>query len=83
MGRERITWKFDYQDEAKFSFVWTNSDWGGNYKDRRSTSGGVWAIGDHCIKTWSASQGAVALSSAEAELYSEYLRPRDWLSMVR
>eukprot|EP00973_Karenia_brevis_P089192 12368167-Karenia_brevis.AAC.1 len=26
-------------------------------------------LGDHCIKTWSASQGAYALSSAEAELY--------------
>ena len=26
-------------------------------------------IGKHCIKTWSASQGAYALSSAEAEFY--------------
>ena len=27
-------------------------------------------IGSHCIKTWSASQGAFALSSAEAEFYA-------------
>ena len=27
-------------------------------------------LGDHLIKTWSASQGAVALSSAEAEFYA-------------
>ena len=27
-------------------------------------------MGGHCIKTWSASQGAYALSSAEAELYA-------------
>ena len=27
-------------------------------------------MGDHCIKTWSASQGAYALSSAEAEFYA-------------
>ena len=27
-------------------------------------------IGDHCIKTWSAAQGAYALSSAEAEFYA-------------
>ena len=27
-------------------------------------------IGDHCIKTWSATQGAIALSSGEAELYA-------------
>ena len=26
-------------------------------------------LGNHCIKTWAASQGAFALSSAEAELY--------------
>ena len=27
-------------------------------------------LGGHCIKTWSASQGAYALSRAEAELYA-------------
>ena len=27
-------------------------------------------LGSHCIKTWSAFQGAYALSSAEAELYA-------------
>ena len=27
-------------------------------------------LGDHCIKTWSATQGAIALSSAEAEFYA-------------
>ena len=27
-------------------------------------------LGGHCIKTWAASQGAVALSSAEAEFYA-------------
>jgi hypothetical protein len=50
--------------------VAADSDWGGNHKDRKSTSGGVWMLGKHCIKTWSATQGAFALSSAEAELYA-------------
>ncbi len=27
-------------------------------------------IGRHCIKTWATTQGAVALSSAEAEFYA-------------
>eukprot|EP00973_Karenia_brevis_P063047 8763922-Karenia_brevis.AAC.1 len=27
-------------------------------------------LGEHCIKTWSSTQGAYALSSAEAELYA-------------
>merc|ERR1712046_163593 len=50
--------------------VLADSDWGGNVKDRKSTSGGVWMLGNHCIKTWSASQGPYALSSAEAEFYA-------------
>ena len=37
---------------------------------RKSTSGGVWMIGAHCIKTWSVTPGAYALSSAEAEFYA-------------
>ena len=39
-------------------------------RDRKSTSGGAWMLGNHCIKTWSASQGPYALSSAEAEFYA-------------
>ena len=70
VGRERVIWRFRWQDDPIRSFVYANSDWGGNFKDRKSTSGGVWMLGDHCIKTWSCSQGAYALSSAEAELYA-------------
>ena len=43
---------------------------GGEVEERKSTSGGVWMIGSHCIKVWSATQGAYALSSAEAEFYA-------------
>ena len=42
---------------------------GENVKDRKSTSGGVWMLGGHLIKTWSASRGGFALNSAKAELY--------------
>eukprot|EP00973_Karenia_brevis_P085609 11876394-Karenia_brevis.AAC.1 len=42
----------------------------GEEKERRSTSGGVWMLGSHCSKTWSSTQGAYALTSAEAELYA-------------
>ena len=48
----------------------SDSGWGGNVSDRKSTSDGCWFMGGHCIKTWSCSQGAIALSSAEAELYA-------------
>jgi hypothetical protein len=63
-------WKCVRQDQVDSSEVDTDNDWGGNSKDRRSTSGGTWRIGKHTIKTSSVTQGAYALSSAEAELYS-------------
>ena len=69
VGRGSVVWKFEWQEEVARSEVDADSDWGGNSKDRRSTSGGVWRLGKHTIKTWSATQGAYALSSAEAELY--------------
>ena len=70
LNRRAVVWGYEWQDEARFSHLATDSDWGGSSKDRKSTSGGVWMIGNHCIKTWSASQGAYALSSAEAEFYA-------------
>jgi hypothetical protein len=70
VGRKRVLWEFRWQDEPKYARVFGDSDWGGSRKDRKSTSGGVWMLGEHCIKTWSCSQGAYALSSAEAELYA-------------
>ena len=69
IGRKRIVWDFAWQCEPRYSHVASDSDWGGSSRDRKSTSGGVWMLGDHCIKTWSATQQAYALSSAEAELY--------------
>eukprot|EP00973_Karenia_brevis_P054867 7628198-Karenia_brevis.AAC.1 len=70
VGVERVVLWYGWQDESAFSRVYSDSGWGGNLRDRKSTSGGVWMIGDHTIKTWSATQGACALSSAEAELYA-------------
>lgn len=70
VGRQRVVWHFQWQDEPRYSYLATDSDWGGSRLDRRSTSGGVWMMGGHTIKTWSATQNAYALSSAEAELYA-------------
>ena len=50
--------------------VYTDSDWAGCRRTRRSTSGGVVMLGSHVIKHWSKTQNCVALSSAEAELYA-------------
>ena len=41
-------------------------------------------IGEHCIKTWSTTQGAVALSSAEAEFYAmvEGVMKGEWMVTI-
>ena len=52
------------------SYTVADSDWGGNVREWKSTSGGCSSIGVRCITAWSCSQGAYALSSAEAELYA-------------
>ena len=44
--------------------------WGGNSKDRNSTLGGVWFLGGQRIQTWSCSQVAYVLGSAELEVYA-------------
>ena len=47
--------------------------------------GGVGMLGNHCIKTWSASQGPYDLSSAEAEVYAmieAFTRAKGLLSLA-
>ena len=50
--------------------VFVDSDWAGCKGTRRSTSGGIVTWGGHVLKSWATTQTTVALSSAEAELYS-------------
>eukprot|EP00973_Karenia_brevis_P068143 9479788-Karenia_brevis.AAC.1 len=40
VGVERVVWWYGWQDEVAFSRVYSDSDWGRNLKDRKSTSGG-------------------------------------------
>ena len=48
----------------------TDADRGGDERSRKSTSGGSSMTGEHCLRTLSTTQGAIALSTAEAELYA-------------
>jgi hypothetical protein len=70
LKRQRIVWRFEWQAEVDIIETYSDSDWGGRVGSRKSTSGGALLMGRHCIKTWSTTQGAVALSSAEAEFYA-------------
>jgi histone deacetylase 1/2 len=47
--------------------VYTDTDWAGCPKTRKSTSGGCVLFGSHAMKHWSSTQASVALSSGEAE----------------
>ena len=46
-----------------------DTDFAGCPTTRKSTSGGIVNIGEHCIKMWSSNQSVIALSSGEAEFY--------------
>ena len=68
LGRPRLVMHFCWQEAPKFLEVYTDSDWAGCVRTRRSTSGGALMRGRHVLKTWCGTQATVALSSAEAEL---------------
>ncbi len=70
LERTAAVLKFEWLYEEPGLDTYTDSDWAGCRRTRRSTSGGVIMRGPHCLKTWSTTQGPQALSSAEAEYYS-------------
>ena len=37
MGRKAVVWKFGWQEEVSRSDLYTDSDWGGNRKDRNES----------------------------------------------
>ena len=67
IGKPRAVSYFRWQEEASLIQAFSDSDWAGCVRTRRSTSGGILMYGSHVVKTWSATQATVALSSGEAE----------------
>ena len=65
----RVVWRYAWQEPTSELSVFTDSDWAGCIRTRKSTSGGCILLGTHLIKSWSSTQGNIALSSGEAELY--------------
>ena len=69
-GKPRLVIKHNWQDPIDVLTSFSDSDWAGDRKSRKSTSGGVITVGSHYIKSWSKNQSVIALSSVEAELYA-------------
>ena len=67
-GAKRVTNKLEWQGVQSKLRTFSDSDWAGCVKSRRSTSGGAISHGEHLLTHWSSTQTTVALSSAEAEL---------------
>ena len=67
-GRPWCEWRFPWQEMPIHLVGYSDSDWAGCTKTRRSTSGGGITLGQHLLTHWSRAQSCVALSSGEAEL---------------
>ena len=61
---------FQYQVKPANLEVYTDTDYAGCERTRRSTSGGVICFGTHLLKTWSSTQKVVSLSSGEVKYYA-------------
>ena len=69
LGEGRLVQRYEYGDMPGYVDIWVDTDFAGCNRTRKSTSGGVVMWGSSCVKTWSATQDNVALSSGEAEFY--------------
>ena len=65
---------FRWQDPVAGIEVFSDSDWGGDQKTRKSTSGGTVMRGTHLVQHWSGTQQVVSLSSYSYELRGSNLR---------
>ena len=68
IGKPRLVFRYPYQD-ANTVGCYSDTDWAGCPRTRKSTSGGVILLGEHILKTYSSTQPTVSLSSGEAEFY--------------
>ncbi len=67
-GRRRLVYTYPWQAAGHID-AYSDTDWAGCPRTRKSTSGGCLMLGKHLIKSWSSTQGLVSLSSGEAEYY--------------
>jgi hypothetical protein len=72
---------FKWQERPADLVCFTDSDWAGCKRTRKSTSGGGIRWGSHLLKSWSRTQTPLATSSGEAELYAAVKGEAELLGM--
>ena len=65
----RAIFMYKHQVMSENLNIYSDANWAGCIKTRKSTQGGVCMIGQHCFKNWSSTQAIIATSSGEAEYY--------------
>ena len=65
-GHRRPIFDYPFQTAGKIE-IYSDTDWAGCTKSRKSTSGGCLMLGSHLLKSWSSTQGLAFLSSGKAE----------------
>ena len=65
LGYKRLVWTYPYQ-RAEGIDVYSDTDWSGCPRTRKSISGGYVMIGSRCIHALCSTQPPVVLSSGEA-----------------
>ena len=65
---QRLVYHYPWQTVSRVD-TYSDTDWAGCLKTRKSTSGGCLMLGSHLIKSWSSTQSSISLSSGEAEFY--------------
>ena len=71
VGHKRLVYHYPWQTVDRVD-TYSDTDWAGCAKTRKSTSGGCLLLGGHLIKSWSSTQTSISLSSGESEFYGVF-----------
>ena len=78
---KRLVHTYVWQDEEPTVSVYTDSNWAGCLKTKKSTSGACLFHGVHLIRSYAKTQATIALSSGEAQLYATVMASSEGLGM--
>ena len=65
----RAAFTYKWQNPVTKLYGFSDTDWAGCLRTRKSTQGGLLIAGQHCVKSWSTTQAFISLSSGESEYY--------------